>query len=124
MTHSEPVLGVPLDVPGGMVSTCLLHDVLRDVHEPVVPEVLLIEPGVHDVHFSVRAVIVGVTAGAHVENFGVTLTAQAGIKSYETQPADVFAGIGGGEHGTNDTLSANRVQPSTLPVSQTVAYFR
>ncbi|MEO2042485.1 MAG: S8 family peptidase, partial [Pirellulales bacterium] len=63
----------------------------------------------------------GVTAGAHVENFGVTLTAQAGIKSYETQAADVFVGIGGGGFGTNDTLSANRVQPSTLPVSQTVA---
>ena len=29
-------------------------------------------------------------------DFGVTLTGQAGIKSYETVPADLFAGIGGG----------------------------
>ena len=60
------------------------------------------------------------TAGAHVENFGVTLTAKAGIKSYETQPAEVFAGIGGGGYDTLGTLSSNRVQPSTLPVSKTV----
>ena len=58
MTHPEPVLGVPLDVPGGMMSTGLLHDVLRDVHEPMVPEVLLVVPGVHDVRLSVRAVTV------------------------------------------------------------------